>query len=404
MFTMTLLLIYYLNFKLGNSQDVGSQAPHEVRDRDYFFLWSFSAWGVWAALGLVYVWESIAALIGSRDARTAVTEPTMRSWLAASPTLLLAAVPLVSNWSVASRNQHHATRDVAADMLNSVEPYGVLVTVGDNDTFPLWYAQEVEGIRRDVVVANTSLLNTDWYARQIIRRPVYPYDAAKGPAIYRDKQWIKPTTAPLHMTFADADGVPEYYQLQQPMEFNTRDIHATIDPRKLEYGVLQRADALVLRMIQDAWPERPIYFARSAVGYPRTLGLENYVITQGLASKLFVPPANRRADERHVAHSGRRMARRGAHTDIVERRLHRTSIGDQGRAVGGPPIREHAGVVHLHGRGVGRRVTRNRAAGGGEQSVRDDETGCGGDESRWLDSRARRADHSAAARPATPGA
>src|SRR5207344_1481542 len=87
-------------------------------------------------------------------------------------------------------------------------------------------------------------------------------------------------------------GVPEYYQLQQPMEFNTRDIHATIDPRKLEYGVLQKADALVLRMIQDSWPERPIYFARSAVGYPRTLGLENYVITQGLASKLFVPPAN----------------------------------------------------------------------------------------------------------------
>jgi hypothetical protein len=294
MFTMTLLLIYYLNFKLGNSQDVGSQAPHEVRDRDYFFLWSFSAWGVWAALGLVYVWESIASLIGSRDAREgrAVAEPSKRSWLSASPTLLLAAVPLISNWSVASRGRHHATRDVAADLLNSVEPYGVLVTVGDNDTFPLWYAQEVEGIRRDVVVANTSLLNTDWYARQIIRRPIYAYDEAKGPAIYRGKQWTKPTTPPLHMTFADADAVPEYYELRQAMQFNTRDIHATIDPRNLDYGVLQKADALVLRMIQDAWPERPIYFARSAVGYPRTLGLENYVLTQGLAAKLFVPPVN----------------------------------------------------------------------------------------------------------------
>ena len=85
--------------------------------------------------------------------------------------------------------------------------------------------------------------------------------------------------------------MPEYCQLQQPDEFNTRDIHATIDPRKLEYGVLQRADAPASHDSRCV-SERPIYFARSAVGYPRTLGLENYVITQGLASKLFVPPAN----------------------------------------------------------------------------------------------------------------
>ena len=66
MFTMTLLLIYYLNFKLGSSQNPASPQDHEVRDRDYFFIWSYSAWGVWAALGLVYVWESLAALVGGR--------------------------------------------------------------------------------------------------------------------------------------------------------------------------------------------------------------------------------------------------------------------------------------------------------------------------------------------------
>ena len=96
--------------------------------------------------------------------------PTQRSWIASSPLLLLAVVPSIANASSASRARHHTTRNIAADLLNSVEPYGVLVTVGDNDTFPLWYAQEVEGIRRDVIVANTSLLNTDWYVRQIIRR------------------------------------------------------------------------------------------------------------------------------------------------------------------------------------------------------------------------------------------
>jgi hypothetical protein len=294
MFTMTLLLIYYLNFKLGWSQDMSSQAPHEVRDRDYFYLWSFSAWSVWAALGLVFVWESLAAMLAAGNEQKKVRESQFQ-WRLASPTLLLALIPLSANWSSASRAGHHSTRNMAADLLNSVEPYGVLVTVGDNDTFPLWYAQEVEGIRRDVVVACTSLLNTDWYVRQIIRRPVYAYDAAKGPAVYRDRQWTRPTTPPLHMTFDEADAIPQYYELPTPMAFDAGDIHATVDAKNLELGVLQRADIIVLRMIRDAWPARPIYFARSGGGYARSLGLENYVLTQGLASKVFVPPATANA-------------------------------------------------------------------------------------------------------------
>jgi hypothetical protein len=285
MFTMTLLLIYYLNFKLGWSQDQLSQAEREVRDRDYFFLWSFSAWSVWASIGLMYLWESAAQLVpagGGRD---------IRRWAAASPVALLAVVPLFANARTAPRSKHAATRNVAADLLNSVEPYGVLVTVGDNDTFPLWYAQEVEGIRRDVLVANTSLLNTDWYVRQLIRRPLYDYDAAKGPAVYRDRTWIKPTTPAVKMTFDEADAIPDPFQLRQPMLFEAKGIRAVIDPRNLEYGMLRRADVFVLRMIRDSWPERPIYFARSAGGYPRSLGLGENVLTQGLASKLFVPSA-----------------------------------------------------------------------------------------------------------------
>ena len=88
-------------------------------------------------------------------------------------------------------------------------------------------------------------MNTDWYGRQLVRRPVYDYDAAKGPAIYRDQQWKKPATGPLHMTLTDVDGVAEYYELRAPMEFAAHDLHATIDPRNLEYGGLMRADALV---------------------------------------------------------------------------------------------------------------------------------------------------------------
>ena len=303
MFTITLLLIYYLNFKLGWSQDQDLNAPHEVRDRDYFFIWSFSAWGVWAALGLVHLWELVAELAtggGERRERLA----SHRGWSVASPVLAIALVPLFCNWTSASRAKHRATRDMAADLLNSVEPYGVLITVGDNDTFPLWYAQEVEGIRRDVVVAETSLLNTDWYVRQLIRRPIYAYDAAKGPAIYRTQTWTKPSKPPLDMTLVEADSVPPYYGLTGPMVFTAGPLHATIDPKLLEYGVLQRSDALVLHMIHDSWPARPIYFARSAVGYPRQLGIANDMLTQGLAWKLFIPPAASTRDTMFVAGDG----------------------------------------------------------------------------------------------------
>ncbi len=308
MFTMTLVLIYYLNFKLGASQDPNSQAPHEVRDRDYFFLWSFSAWGVWAALGLVFVWESLAAMVGTESVkvgRETLTLPKDQAWKVTSPVLLIAIVPLFANWHWASRAGHRDTRDFASDLLNSVEPYGVLVTVGDNDTFPLWYAQEVEGIRRDVIVANTSLLNTDWYVRQIIRRPIYEYDAAKGPAIYRGKQWVKPGASPIHMSMNEADSVPAYYPLNGPMNFSSHDLHAVIKPELLEHNVLQRADLFVLRMIQDAWPERPIYFARTSGSYARSLGLGDNVLTQGLASKLFMPPAaNTAKDSIYVSGDG----------------------------------------------------------------------------------------------------
>ncbi|MDZ7631171.1 MAG: hypothetical protein U5K74_07445 [Gemmatimonadaceae bacterium] len=118
----------------------------------------------------------------------------------------LALIPMIGNWTQASRAGQRDTRDFAHDLLNSVEPYGILITVGDNDTFPLWYAQEVEGIRKDVLIANTSLMNTDWYTRQMIRRPIYEYEADKGPAAVprrhleeareqaaEPRRWPKPT-------------------------------------------------------------------------------------------------------------------------------------------------------------------------------------------------------------------
>src|SRR5688572_4332944 len=296
MFTMTLLLIYYLNFKYGYSQapELGDNVPREVRDRDYFYLWSFSGWSVWAALGLVYLWETIAALVGSENVRLGretLQLPRRRSWLVTSPILALAIVPLFGNWRSASRQGDTTTRDFAADLLNSVEPYGVLVTVGDNDTFPLWYAQEVEGIRQDVTIANTSLLNTDWYTRQLIRAPVREYDAARGPAVYRNGNWKKPSGPPVNMTMEEADAIPLAYDLREPQQFVSGNIQATITPR-----TLTRADIFVLQMIKDN-TGRPIYFSCTSGGYgSQELGLGPYLITQGLARKLV--PDVPRADSR----------------------------------------------------------------------------------------------------------
>ncbi|MEO8580215.1 MAG: DUF2723 domain-containing protein [Gemmatimonadales bacterium] len=293
-FMVTLALIYYMNFKYGSSQaqDLGETVPREVRDRDYFYLWSFSALSVWIALGLVFVWETLAALVGSEKVRVGnetLDLPHRRSWFIAAPVLALAIVPLFANWHAASRAGQTDTVDFAADLLNSVEPYGVLITAGDNDTFPLWYAQEVEGIRRDVIVACLSLLNTDWYTRQILRRQIYEYDSVRGPAIYRGKVWKKPSGPPLRLTMQEADAVPPAIELSAPQTFRKEgtDIVVNIQPRSFgDFAGLERADLFVLYMIRDGFPERPFFFSRTAGAYPEEMGFSPYTVTTGLARKL----------------------------------------------------------------------------------------------------------------------
>jgi len=294
MFMVTIALIYYMNFKYGSSQapELGDTVPREVRDRDYFYLWSFSAWSVWAALGLVFVWETLAAIIDperSRIASDSSVLPRRRSWLIATPVLAIALVPLLANWKSASRAGQTDTADFAADLLNSVEPYGVLVTSGDNDTFPLWYAQEVEGIRKDVVVACLSLLNTDWYTRQLLRRPIYEYDSLRGPALYRGKVWKKPSGPPLRLTMQEADAVPPAIALSSSQTFRKEgtDLVVNIPPRQFgDFAGLERADILVLYMIRDGFPDRPFFFSRTTGSYAEELGFSPYTVTTGLARKL----------------------------------------------------------------------------------------------------------------------
>jgi hypothetical protein len=283
--TLTLLLIFYLNFKYGYSgYSDKPQLPREVRERDYFFIASYAMWGLWVAMGLATLMEWASEALAEREPDPA------RRWLFSTPVLLVALVPLVGNRLTASRAGETLARDFAVDMLQSVEPYGVLVTAGDNDTFPLWYAQEVEGIRKDVTVLNLSLGNTDWYLRQMQRRPVFPFDSARAPAIYRGRSWPQPTGRVLAMSDTQVAALEPYYPLEKKIGVQLGPITTTLDPGLIGRQYLERADVVVLQAIKSNEGKRPVYFSRTVGLYADQLGLTAYVEGQGFARKLHYQP------------------------------------------------------------------------------------------------------------------
>ena len=276
--TLTIGLVAYLNFRYGYSLDpgldqrLGTTVSREVRERDYFFVASFHLWGFLAGIGLVAAWRWAA---GGALA--------VRGLAIASPVLALAFVPLAFNWAWASRAGDYSARDWAYDMLQSVQPYGILFTNGDNDTFPLWYVQEVEGIRQDVTVIVVQYLNTQWYPRQL-KLHTSPerqraFDTAADPGVFP-----APTDAPERaittLTDAQLDSVtytvlPDDYTVMvgdQPIRY----------PAGFQFT---RGDLLALAIIQDSMGRRPIHFA-STGAQADALGLGEYIVRQGLASEL----------------------------------------------------------------------------------------------------------------------
>ena len=276
--TVTVLLVFYLDFKFGFSVRPGDNLLREVRERDYFYIASFQLWGVWAALGFgaIFCWG--AHLFGERLEGD-------RRWLPGAPVLLLVLVPLAGNWKSASRAHETMPRDIAVDMLQSVEPYSILVTAGDNDTFPLWYVQEVEGVRQDVVIANISLMNTDWHIRQIKRRVSAPFDSTNAPPLYWNKSWPMPTEEPLSLSFDELDNLPPFHRVEARSSFRRGTFEAILEPQ-----VLERSDLVMLQLIQDNLGERPIYISRTTGNFGERLGLAPYLLGQGLARKLMPEP------------------------------------------------------------------------------------------------------------------
>jgi len=280
MITVTLLLVFYLDFKFGYSVRPGEDLLREVRERDYFFVASFLLWGVLVAFGFAAILEWGADYFKERFSQNA-------RWFATAPVLIVCFIPLMGNWESASRRGETLPRDVAWDIIQSVEPYGILITAGDNDTFPFWYIQEVEGVRRDVLVANLSLMNTEWHIRQIKRRAVIPFDTADALPIYRDQSWPVPEGSALSPSYGQLDSLPPYYRLGEGQVFQSHGIRATLP------SVLQRADIVTLQLIQDNLGERPIYLSRTTGGYGEQMGLTSYLLGQGLVSRIMPQPIER---------------------------------------------------------------------------------------------------------------
>ena len=169
MFFMTgIAIVIYLN-----------QPPLQVRERDYAYAGSFYSFSIWIGLAVAAVYSWISEKTAGKAGVAA----------ASATTVLLLGVPALmaaENWDDHDRSNRYTAVEMASNYLNSVGENGILVTHGDNDTFPLWYAQEVENIRPDVRIANTSLLGTDWHIDQMkwAMNESKPLDLTVGPKQY----------------------------------------------------------------------------------------------------------------------------------------------------------------------------------------------------------------------------
>ncbi len=138
-----------------------NQPPYQPRERDYSYVGSFYAFSIWIGLSVLAIYESYKHKFNKK---------VLAIVLSVLFTGIVPGLMAAENWNDHNRSHRYTVRDIAADYLNSCAPDAILFTYGDNDTFPLWYVQEVEGIRTDVRVINLSLLATDWYISQMQRK------------------------------------------------------------------------------------------------------------------------------------------------------------------------------------------------------------------------------------------
>mgnify|MGYP006277986839 CR=1 FL=1 len=256
LFIMTgLAVVAYLN-----------QPDPQPRERDYSYVGSFLAFSLWVGIGASGLIELIYENM----------KGAVRKYVALGVSILLFfAIPvqmLAKNYHTHDRSGNYVAWDYSYNILQSIEPNGIVFTNGDNDTFPLWYLQEVEGIRKDVKVVNLSLLNTHWYIKQL-----------------RD---YSPSILP--QSFTD-DRIEQLYPMrfeEQTVEISAPRSEQNPDGKirfkmKPTYGGqgIRVQDIMILRILEENLNERPVYFAIT-VASQNKINLDQYLRMDGLTLKV----------------------------------------------------------------------------------------------------------------------
>lgn len=288
-----------------------NQTPREPRERDYAYAGSFYAYSIWIGLGALSVWELLRKYMKSAPAALIATG------------ICLVAVPVnmaAQNWDDHNRSGRYATIANAKNYLNSCAPNAILFTYGDNDTFPLWYAQEVEGVRRDIRIVNLSLLNGGWYIDQINRKA---YESDRVPISltsdqYHDgvREWtviqeqIKSANLKDVMAFVGSDNPNtkvRTYAGESLDYIPTRNVYIPVDSAKviangtvrpedadkivkqvsipLKGNMISKSSLMVLDILATNNWERPVYFG-IGMGPDSYMGFENYFQLEGAAYRV----------------------------------------------------------------------------------------------------------------------
>ena len=298
---MGIAIVIYLN-----------QYPYQPRERDYAYAGSFYAFSIWIGLGVLFIYSLIMKFLNNKLAAVSATIISL---------LLVPTLMATENWDDHDRSARYSAHDFAYDYLQSCAPNALLFTFGDNDTFPLWYIQEVEGVRTDVRIVNMSLLSTDWYINQMKQKA---YDSDPVPFTLNYDQYIQGkrdqvfvfdrikeyTDIKSIMKFVGSDDPNSTVPVSADLSFHyipTKKLRLPVDKEKvLSNGTIspENADKIVdnvdwvlnrksvikneLMLIDilaaNNW-ERPVYFAVSATK-DSYMGLESYFQLEGLAYRL----------------------------------------------------------------------------------------------------------------------